>query len=53
MLHRSEFPDARMKPETGTRVERYSANLNEQKLLWMQQERTSVNGLLEFAKVSF
>jgi hypothetical protein len=42
-----------MKPETGSRVEEYCANLTEQKLLSTQQERTKVNGLLEFAKVSF
>jgi hypothetical protein len=42
-----------MKPETGNRVEKYCANLTEQKLLSTQQERTRVNGLLELAKVSF
>jgi hypothetical protein len=42
-----------MKPETGTRVEKYCAKPTEQKLPSTQQERTSVNGLLEFAKASF
>jgi hypothetical protein len=42
-----------MKPETGTRVKECCANLIEQKSLSTQQERTSVNGLLEFAKASF
>jgi hypothetical protein len=53
MLHHSEFPDAPMKPEAGSLVEKYCANLTEQKLLSTQQERTSLNGLLEFAKVTF
>jgi len=53
IFHRSELPDAPMKPETGTRVEEYCADLNEQKLPPMQQERTRANGLLEFAKASF
>jgi len=42
-----------MKPETGTRVEKYCANLTEQKLLSTQQERTRANGLLALAKASF
>jgi len=42
-----------MKAETDTRVEKYCPKPIEQKLLSTQQERTSVNGLLEFAKVSF
>jgi hypothetical protein len=53
MLHRSEFRDAGMKPETGTRVEEYCAVFTEQKLLSTQQERTRINGLLEFAKGPF
>jgi hypothetical protein len=52
-LHRSEFRDAGMKPESSTRVEKYCAKPTEQKLLSTQQERASVNGLLELAKVSF
>jgi hypothetical protein len=53
MLHRSELPDTPMKPETGTRVEEYCAKPTGQKLLSMQQERTTVDGLLEFARGPF
>jgi hypothetical protein len=42
-----------MKPETGTREEKYFANLTEQKLLSTQQERAKLNGLLEFARGPF
>ena len=45
MLPRSELADAPIKPETGTRVEKYGSKPTEWKLPSLPQERTRV-GLL-------